>query len=152
MMEDTLILLRFNCPDGSCDYIASGWGDLKLHVRGAHGNLMWYEPSPFLEFGCGPNYVQTATFAFGRRKSFLTNMRHILRTLCRTTYRLFNCVDIYKNRKGLTLMLIRCVSFVGSVHLVTTNCTRTCGRNMKSVSSANEMGLCINSECASYDT
>ncbi|KAF9792169.1 hypothetical protein BJ322DRAFT_17332 [Thelephora terrestris] len=40
MMEDTLILLRFNCPDGSCDYIARGWGDLKLHVRGAHGNLM----------------------------------------------------------------------------------------------------------------
>ena len=42
MMEDTLILLRFNCPDGSCDYIASGWNDLRLHVRGSHGNLMWY--------------------------------------------------------------------------------------------------------------
>ncbi|KAF9651473.1 hypothetical protein BDM02DRAFT_3068932, partial [Thelephora ganbajun] len=40
MMEDTLILLRFNCPDGNCDYIASGWSDLKLHVRGIHGNLM----------------------------------------------------------------------------------------------------------------
>jgi len=46
MMEDTLILLRFNCPDGSCDYIASGWSDLKLHVRGLHGNLMWYERFP----------------------------------------------------------------------------------------------------------
>ena len=45
MMEETLILLRFNCPDGSCDYIAGGWGDLKLHVRGAHGNLMWYDRS-----------------------------------------------------------------------------------------------------------
>ena len=48
MMEDTLILLRFNCPDGSCDYIAGGWGDLKLHTRGVHGHLMWYEHSPSL--------------------------------------------------------------------------------------------------------
>lgn len=51
MMEETLILLRFNCPDGSCDYIASGWSDLRLHVRGAHGTLMWYERSSCLEFG-----------------------------------------------------------------------------------------------------
>ena len=43
MMEDTLILLRFNCPDGGCDYIASGWSDLKLHLRGVHGRLTWYE-------------------------------------------------------------------------------------------------------------
>jgi E3 ubiquitin-protein ligase ZNF598 len=42
MMEETMILLRFNCPDPTCDYIAAaGWGDLKLHVRGAHGRQMW---------------------------------------------------------------------------------------------------------------
>lgn len=42
MMEETMILLRFNCPDPACDYIAtSGWGDLKLHVRGVHGKQMW---------------------------------------------------------------------------------------------------------------
>ncbi|KAG1756876.1 uncharacterized protein EDB91DRAFT_1094923 [Suillus paluster] len=40
MMEETLILLRFNCPDSQCDYTATGWGDLKLHVRGAHGKMM----------------------------------------------------------------------------------------------------------------
>ncbi|KZT71337.1 hypothetical protein DAEQUDRAFT_724287 [Daedalea quercina L-15889] len=40
MMEDTLILLRFNCPDKDCDYIANGWSDLKLHTRAAHGKLM----------------------------------------------------------------------------------------------------------------
>ncbi|EPQ57800.1 hypothetical protein GLOTRDRAFT_114435 [Gloeophyllum trabeum ATCC 11539] len=41
MMEETLILLRFNCPDSKCDYIAvAGWGDLKLHVREAHGKVM----------------------------------------------------------------------------------------------------------------
>lgn len=42
MMEDTLILLRFNCPDPDCDFIGSGWSDIKLHVRGVHGKLMWY--------------------------------------------------------------------------------------------------------------
>ncbi|TFY64671.1 hypothetical protein EVJ58_g2456 [Rhodofomes roseus] len=40
MMEDTLILLRFNCPDKDCDYIGNGWSDLKLHTRAAHGKLM----------------------------------------------------------------------------------------------------------------
>ncbi|KAF9023812.1 hypothetical protein BDZ89DRAFT_1069615 [Hymenopellis radicata] len=40
MMEDTLILLRFNCPDADCDFIAKGWADLKLHVRATHNKLM----------------------------------------------------------------------------------------------------------------
>ncbi len=42
MMEDSLILLRFNCPDSNCDYIANGWSDLKLHIRGVHGKVLWY--------------------------------------------------------------------------------------------------------------
>lgn len=41
MMEETLILLRFNCPDAECDYIGNGWSDLKLHTRAVHGKLMW---------------------------------------------------------------------------------------------------------------
>ncbi|KAL7417910.1 hypothetical protein BDY24DRAFT_437416 [Mrakia frigida] len=36
MMEDSLLLLRFNCPSKQCDYIASGWQDLRVHVRVAH--------------------------------------------------------------------------------------------------------------------
>ncbi|TFK22971.1 hypothetical protein FA15DRAFT_670975 [Coprinopsis marcescibilis] len=40
MMEETLILLRFNCPDPDCDYIGNGWGDLKLHIRASHGKLL----------------------------------------------------------------------------------------------------------------
>ncbi|VDC06537.1 unnamed protein product [Peniophora sp. CBMAI 1063] len=40
MMEDSLVLLRFNCPDRTCEYIATGWNDLKLHARGQHGKLM----------------------------------------------------------------------------------------------------------------
>ncbi|PBK93301.1 hypothetical protein ARMGADRAFT_929972 [Armillaria gallica] len=40
MMQESLILLRFNCPDSDCDFIAKGWADLKLHVRAAHNKLM----------------------------------------------------------------------------------------------------------------
>ncbi|KAJ7187604.1 hypothetical protein GGX14DRAFT_611193 [Mycena pura] len=40
MMEETLLLLRFNCPDAECTFIGSGWSDIKLHVRAAHGRLM----------------------------------------------------------------------------------------------------------------
>ena len=42
MLEETLLLLRFNCPDPDCAYIGNGWGDLKLHVRASHGKLIWY--------------------------------------------------------------------------------------------------------------
>lgn len=73
MMEDTLILLRFNCPDGSCDYIAGGWSDLKLHIRGAHGHLMWYEHPPSPDYDRGLNHIQTVIFASERRKCSPTN-------------------------------------------------------------------------------
>lgn len=44
MMQESLVLLRFNCPDSSCEYVATGWNDLKLHVRGIHKKFMWYVP------------------------------------------------------------------------------------------------------------
>jgi hypothetical protein len=44
MMQDSSVLLRFNCPDPSCDYMATGWNDLKLHVRGVHKKFMWCVP------------------------------------------------------------------------------------------------------------
>ncbi|KAF7292712.1 RING-type domain-containing protein [Mycena indigotica] len=40
MMEETLLLLRFNCPDPQCDFIGNGWSDIKLHARASHGKLM----------------------------------------------------------------------------------------------------------------
>jgi hypothetical protein len=42
MMHNSLFLLQFNCPDTSCDYMATGWNDLKLHVRGIHKKFMWW--------------------------------------------------------------------------------------------------------------
>lgn len=37
MMQDVLALLRFNCPQLDCDYMGTGWADLKKHARAAHG-------------------------------------------------------------------------------------------------------------------
>ncbi|TPX39597.1 hypothetical protein SeMB42_g06312 [Synchytrium endobioticum] len=40
-MEDSMILLRFNCPDSTCDVSCpNGWGQLKAHVKRDHGMLM----------------------------------------------------------------------------------------------------------------
>lgn len=49
MMEESLILLRFNCPDSDCPFIANGWNDLKAHARAVHGKLMWYVYSLYLD-------------------------------------------------------------------------------------------------------
>ena len=38
--EDTLILLRFNCPDPLCEYVASSWADLRLHARAEHERFL----------------------------------------------------------------------------------------------------------------
>ncbi|SCV67234.1 BQ2448_5880 [Microbotryum intermedium] len=35
-MDDSLALLRFNCPISTCDSICLGWADLKRHVRSSH--------------------------------------------------------------------------------------------------------------------
>lgn len=36
VMEDTMVLLQFNCPVETCDATANGWPDLKLHIRDVH--------------------------------------------------------------------------------------------------------------------
>jgi hypothetical protein len=40
--EDTVILLRYNCPDKECDVACMGWPDLHRHVKSKHGRSMWY--------------------------------------------------------------------------------------------------------------
>ncbi|KAL8825970.1 MAG: hypothetical protein Q9191_004084 [Dirinaria sp. TL-2023a] len=38
--SDTLLLLRYNCPDASCDVACYGWPDLHRHVRSVHHKIM----------------------------------------------------------------------------------------------------------------
>ncbi|KAL8918633.1 MAG: hypothetical protein Q9172_005326 [Xanthocarpia lactea] len=38
--NDTILLLRYNCPDAGCDIACWGWPDLHRHVKGAHHKVM----------------------------------------------------------------------------------------------------------------
>ncbi|KAF2717181.1 hypothetical protein K431DRAFT_288778 [Polychaeton citri CBS 116435] len=40
IFEDTVLLLRYNCPDPSCEVACMGWPDLHRHVRSVHQKVM----------------------------------------------------------------------------------------------------------------
>ena len=40
ILEDTILLLRYNCPDRDCDVACLGWPDLHRHVKSKHGKTM----------------------------------------------------------------------------------------------------------------
>ncbi|KAB8076926.1 hypothetical protein BDV29DRAFT_169097 [Aspergillus leporis] len=40
IFEDTVLLLRYNCPDTDCDVACLGWPDLHRHVKSKHGRVM----------------------------------------------------------------------------------------------------------------
>ncbi|KAI8628070.1 hypothetical protein F5Y19DRAFT_152059 [Xylariaceae sp. FL1651] len=40
IVGDTVLLLRYNCPDTSCDFAGLGWPDLHRHVRSTHHKKM----------------------------------------------------------------------------------------------------------------
>ncbi|TKA76549.1 hypothetical protein B0A49_01805 [Cryomyces minteri] len=40
IFEDTVLLLRYNCPDPSCDVACLGWPDLHRHVKSVHHKVM----------------------------------------------------------------------------------------------------------------
>ncbi|KAK3048141.1 hypothetical protein LTR09_010480 [Extremus antarcticus] len=40
IFEDTVLLLRYNCPDSDCDVACLGWPDLHRHVKAVHHKTM----------------------------------------------------------------------------------------------------------------
>ncbi|EAS27366.3 C2H2 finger domain-containing protein [Coccidioides immitis RS] len=40
IFEDTVLLLRYNCPDKDCAVACLGWPDLHRHVKSKHGKVM----------------------------------------------------------------------------------------------------------------
>ncbi|KAK2796716.1 hypothetical protein FQN51_009054 [Onygenales sp. PD_10] len=40
IFEDTILLLRYNCPDKDCDAACLGWPDLHRHVKSKHQKVM----------------------------------------------------------------------------------------------------------------
>jgi hypothetical protein len=76
MMEESVILLRFNCPESNCDFIGTGWNDLKMHVRAVHGRQLWSVALFTFSisfFGTKTLYC-LAISAFEIRKSFRMSM------------------------------------------------------------------------------
>lgn len=84
IMEDSMFLLKFNCPELECDYMGNGWDDLRFHTRAEHGKLMWsvaYVPL-FLEYLINSYFIiSTAIFASSPRKYFHMNIYCILQQL-----------------------------------------------------------------------
>ncbi|SPO30149.1 uncharacterized protein UTRI_05988 [Ustilago trichophora] len=39
-LEETVLLLRYNCPDPNCDVACTGWKDFKAHTRREHNRLV----------------------------------------------------------------------------------------------------------------
>jgi hypothetical protein len=39
--DDATLLLRYNCPEETCDRACLGWPDLHRHVKHEHGRVMW---------------------------------------------------------------------------------------------------------------
>ena len=39
--DDTVLLLRYNCPEPSCDVACLGWKNLHTHVRNTHDRVLW---------------------------------------------------------------------------------------------------------------
>jgi len=137
-MEETLILLRFNCPDSGCDYIGSGWGDMKLHVRATHGRMMWCVPLGYAELCVEPDGT-TVTFVYDSRKYFPMNMPCIRQTsylFISHRYRTDHQSQSLWNRSKV--VSTRCVNSAANASSVTMSCTRTCGRDTKNVLYAND--------------
>jgi E3 ubiquitin-protein ligase ZNF598 len=40
ILDDTILLLRYNCPDKDCDVQCLSWPDLHRHVKSKHGKVM----------------------------------------------------------------------------------------------------------------
>ncbi|KAG6037109.1 hypothetical protein E4U41_005320, partial [Claviceps citrina] len=40
IVGDTVLLLRYNCPDPACDFAGLGWPDLHRHVKASHHKRM----------------------------------------------------------------------------------------------------------------
>ncbi|RPA93976.1 hypothetical protein L873DRAFT_1793263 [Choiromyces venosus 120613-1] len=40
ILDETTLLLRYNCPDSNCDRACLGWPDLHYHVKSAHNRVL----------------------------------------------------------------------------------------------------------------
>lgn len=90
IFEDTLLLLRYNCPEKTCDVACLGWPDLHRHVKSKHGKMMWYVFLPSHTAGNTKinllnGRVDIVIFVLETKKFSLMNMRSSPRRSCAST-------------------------------------------------------------------
>lgn len=154
MMQESLFLLRYNCPDPSCDHrMAMGWNDLKLHVRDAHKKQMWCAPTCLLVCHQQSESTTKAACASPTRKFSRMNTRF---TRSPNTSRIFHRRNA-DNKRVCRKIRLRVVSILSAssaaiASLATMNYTPTCDFRTKSASSASKTGSGINSKPSSLHT
>lgn len=149
IMEETLILLRFNCPDSACDYIGNGWGDLKLHVRATHGRVLWYAVL-FIAIIFEAKHL-LAICASGSKKFLLMSTSCILPMFCPFIYH--RCTNEETRPYHRIRSMEACTRFASSAANASSavmSCTRICGSGMKSASFANGTKSGTNSALFSF--
>jgi hypothetical protein len=150
-MEETFILLRFNCPDPTCDYTATGWSDLKLHVRAIHSKFMWSVAAVLVSFLTSRFTYNIATFASEPKKSSRMSTLYILLTNWPLTSLQCPLVCVGQRRRNKrnisTVRYIRFVSSVVSAFSEMMNYSAICARGMKNAFCANVVTSEISSEC-----
>lgn len=89
IFEDTLLLLRYNCPEKTCDVACLGWPDLHRHVKSKHGKMMWYVSLISYRRQYKINLlngrVDTVIFALETKKFSLMSTKSSLRQSCAST-------------------------------------------------------------------
>jgi len=149
-MEETLILLKFNCPDANCDYIGNGWADLKLHARAVHSRLMWFVLSSIMTgrlFSDSVSGYSPVTCVLGTRRFSHMNMHSIQRTSSQSIYPL--CTIDMSSRSPQKKWKEVYTLFANSAMNASSESTSTiviCERGMKNVSSVNGMAHSSNSK------
>lgn len=84
---DTVLLLRYNCPDEDCDVACLGWPDLHRHVKSKHSKVMWYvDLITCAILGLAANCAfRIVTFVLVTRRSLPMNMNYSPRRNCVST-------------------------------------------------------------------
>lgn len=73
ILEDSLFLLRFNCPDPSCDIACRNWSALKAHVKASHHRYLWY-PDPDSPTHPPAKFLTTVLSVLNTKRSSPTNI------------------------------------------------------------------------------
>lgn len=150
IMEESLVFLRFNCPDEECVFVAKGWNDLKMHARASHGKLLWcvqqdgtYKATILIY------YTNLVTFAYASRKFSLMSMHFTTQPSFEYTYHQW-CSDLAKRLLERRMFqkgeFIHYASSAENAYSAMTNYSNTCVKHTKTALYAKVKGFATSSQ------